>query len=196
MSKEAKERTRRVTDLATRILTPLSQTGSPFDWNEGVNHWSVVKSYEDSVAAVFRQFPNDKVIRYLEIGSGKGISMTYLGWAIEAQRTPDLTSLDPYPKWAYPPDGPERDGGSYWRSAALSMYKAAGLTVRQIRKGSWEGMAELFDQGESFHLIYIDGDHEGLWPLTDWNLALSLIKDGGVIMLVRWFHSSFLLQCT
>lgn len=148
----------------------------------------VVKSFDRSVEAAVQNTPR---VDYLEIGSCQGVSMSLVGLLLRRLGTGGaLTSVDPYFPAGYREGakGPWRIDfeiriDKQTRDAALRLYRDLGLAVELIEKTSLEGLPDLIRQGRRYGLIYIDGSHEGLHPVTDFGLCRALLAPGGVIML-------------
>lgn len=130
-------------------------------------------------------------IDYLEIGSAQGLSMSLVGGILrETGLLRQLVSVDPYFKGGY-----EEGEGGPWsnvqrvvidkqtRDQAKNLYKALGLDVNMLEMKSSEGLKQLLVEGRKFHLIYIDGSHEGLNPMIDFGLSYELLHSNGIIML-------------
>jgi predicted O-methyltransferase YrrM len=130
-------------------------------------------------------------VDYLEIGSCQGLSMGVIGSILKSHGAlGKLTSIDPYFDNGYLEggDGPWRfdfqisiDKRS--RDLAFRLYEKLGLCIELIEKTSLHGLAELIRRERQYNLIYIDGSHERLNPVTDFGMCQALIAPGGVIML-------------
>lgn len=140
---------------------------------------------------------NFSTIRYLEIGSCQGISMSLIGTLTRALGCESrLTSVEPYFKMGYK----EGEGAPLFslagshesfaikvdketKRSAFELYQNLQLDVQLIEKESKAGLLQLIENKNNFNLIYIDGAHEGLHPLIDFSLSTLLIENGGIIIL-------------
>jgi predicted O-methyltransferase YrrM len=130
-------------------------------------------------------------VRYLEIGSNRGLSMASIALLLRDRgRFGSATSIDPYFESGYE----EGRTGPYavektvsinkvTRDLALALYHDLDIAVELMEMTSTEGLCRLIAAGKEFDLIYIDGSHEGLVPASDFGLSLSCLSDGGVIIL-------------
>jgi len=130
-------------------------------------------------------------VRYLEIGSNRGLSMASVALMLRGRgRLGNLTSIDPYFESGYH----EGASGPYatdrvvainksTRDNALRLYRNLGISVDLMELTSTEGLRRLIAGGRMFDLIYIDGSHEGLTPTSDLGLSLACLAPGGVIIL-------------
>jgi len=131
-------------------------------------------------------------LRYLEIGSCQGMSMSLI---VSIAKLKDMeiinaVSIDPYFEEGY-----FQGSEGIWkkdmhipinkttRYNALNLYSRLNLNVELIEKYSDEGLLDLIKDGSIFNLIYIDGFHENLNPLIDICLSLQLLDDGGLLMI-------------
>lgn len=140
-------------------------------------------------------------LRYLEIGSNKGLSMAFFhlytqNWNPKST----LVSIDPYyeegyvegagaPAAAISPTGSEGlsiEINKTTRDEAYRLYENIGANVRHLEKTSAEGLVDLLKNNERFNLIYVDGSHEDLNPLADIGTSLLLLEQGGFIILDDW----------
>jgi len=148
----------------------------------------VVYSFQSSIECLRHSF--DK-IDYLEIGSAQGMSMSVIGVMLqETGVIGDLVSVDPYFQ-----DGYIEGAGSPFsnvqkieinkkaRDKALSLYKSLKLNVELLEMKSSDGLKRLLNEDRKFHLIYIDGSHEGLNPVIDFGLSYELLQPNCIIML-------------
>ena len=69
------------------------------------------------------------------------------------------------------------------RDGALRLYGSLELEVELLEETSTEGLKRLVGRDEAFDLIYVDGSHEELRPLSDTGLALALLAPGGIVVL-------------
>jgi len=152
----------------------------------------VVQTFEMSINELSRNF--DK-INYLEIGSNKGLSMSIIAIILKKHKIlGKLVSIDPYFDEGYreglsSPWGQERQINitKKTKEDALKLYQSLDIDVELMEMISREGMSQLALQGRKFHLIYIDGSHEGLNPTIDFGIANILLNTNGIIMLDDWY---------
>lgn len=182
-------------------LTPTSETCSQNVIKEAEkvheerwNYYSnalrreVIYTFECAISTLQK---SNSQIDYLEIGSAQGISMSFIGSMLkELSCLGDLISIDPYFDSGY-----QEGAKGVWnkniqveinkttRDKALKLYESLKLGVELIEKPSVIGLKELLSQSRKFHLIYIDGSHEGLIPALDFGLSCQLLHEGGIIML-------------
>jgi len=180
----------RVDKKIARAVRAAAQEVHGDDWNYYSNAMAPAAAHVfgasvEHLAAAF------EAIDFLEIGSCLGLSMSLIAGLIRHHSQPgSLVSVDPYFAEGY-----VEGAHGIWeidrrvdidkaaRDRAYELYRRLGLTVEHIEEVSQVGLCELIRAGRRFHLIYIDGAHEGLAPLRDLGLALELIVAGGVIML-------------
>lgn len=148
----------------------------------------VVYNFQSSIVYL-QSFFNQ--IDYLEIGSAQGLSMSVIGLMLqELGLLQNLISIDPYFEGGYE-EGEKGPSGKNLkieinkktRDQALDMYRSLGLNVDLVEMKSFEGLRFLLNENKRFHLIYIDGSHEGLNPVIDFGLSWELLYSNGVIML-------------
>ncbi len=142
---------------------------------------------------------NKNTVRYLEIGSNKGLSMSFIGNYIKhKQLKMKLVSIDPYFTDGYV----EGEGAPCStiaskksrhividrkiRDGAYELYKSLKLKVDHHEKPSNEVLLEFQSTKERFDVIYIDGGHERFIPLVDTALSLNVLNPGGFIILDDW----------
>jgi hypothetical protein len=130
-------------------------------------------------------------VDYLEIGSCQGLSMALIALLLRARgRLRSLVSVDPYFDGGYEEGerAPHRTRGHVrvnksTKILALELYARLGLTVELVEMKSIDGLRALVQADRRFDLVYIDGSHEGLWPLTDLGLSLAMLRRDGIIIL-------------
>lgn len=107
----------------------------------------------------------------VEIGMAYGVSTLSILAGLQNAGVGQLISVDPYVGW---PTG---------RIAALHLVERAhALNIhRHLHLHSHEGLTELGRQGLVPDFVYIDGNHNFEYVLTDFFLADKLMKPGGVI---------------
>lgn len=187
-------RNTRVKDIA-RGVDEVAQIviGADHDTYSGATAAEVASGFDICVESLKA---NNSKISYLEIGSAKGKSMALIGMLSKAHGADFLgVSLDPYFDDAYDEgaDQPDRflaNKGTYTapidltsRGQAIALWDRLNLQVQQIRETSTVGLEHLSKQGKEFNLVYIDGLHDGLMPITDFIGAVKLMELGGVIIL-------------
>ena len=139
---------------------------------------------------------NTKNIDYLEIGSANGKSMGLIGSLIVARNMSFKgVSLDPYFDDAYEEGADQPDRFLFNkkklkapisisnRNNAIKLWSRLELNVNQIRKTSCKGLEELAKQKSKFDLVYIDGLHDGMTPITDFISCLKMTNVNGIIIL-------------
>jgi len=133
---------------------------------------------------VKRLSSSHQTINYLEIGSCQGLSMSLMAHLIgNANALGKLVSIDPYFSEGYVEQNNQVAIDKTTRENAHRLYKSLQLDVEHIEDVSSVGLRSLVCGNQRFHLIYIDGAHEGMNPLRDLGLSLELIAENGIIML-------------
>lgn len=130
-------------------------------------------------------------VRYLEIGSNRGLSMATVALLLQHEnRLTSATSIDPYFESGYDEGltGPYQHLNHVQidkrvRDLALDLYADLGIPVESLETTSTEGLRRLIANDRRFDLIYIDGSHEALNPIGDFGLSLACLAEGGVIIL-------------
>ncbi|MBP7936778.1 MAG: class I SAM-dependent methyltransferase [Phycisphaerae bacterium] len=160
------------------------------EWNYYSNalRREVVSTFQKSIETLLSSF---ETIDYLEIGSAQGLSMGVIACMLRrVRRLHTLLSIDPYYEDGYTEGGgaPQPDVqkvriNKATRDKALGLYRSLGLSVSLLERQSSSGLKELLSENRQFHLIYIDGSHEGLNPTIDFGLCHELVHKGGIIML-------------
>lgn len=135
---------------------------------------------------------SNNYLRYLEIGSCQGLSMSLIV-SIAKQKEMEIVkavSIDPYFEEGY-----FQGSEGIWKKDihlhinktskhnALNLYSKLNLNVELIEKYSDEGLLDLIKNGSKFNLIYVDGFHENLNPLIDICLSLQLLDGDGLLMI-------------
>jgi predicted O-methyltransferase YrrM len=105
--------------------------------------------------------------RCLEVGAAYGYSTVAMALVAE-----HVTSVDPH-QWL-----------NSWQAcvANLRAYGVADRVAMVSPGDSQTVLPQLFDQGERFDLIYIDGDHEDGTVIHDIGWARKLLSPGGVLV--------------
>ncbi len=183
----SKECAKKVNALAKQTIGLLHEEYS------GATAPEIAFGFENCIIDLKNKFEK---VNYLEIGSAKGKSMSLIGLLSIAHNLKfEGISIDPYFEEGYfeGSDQPERFLGRRKKYLApikssnlieaLNLWRKFNLSVKQIRETSLEGLKKLELQKLSFNLIYIDGLHDGLTPIFDFNESLKLIKDKGIIIL-------------
>ena len=178
------------TKTSMGIVRKASQEINQNNWNYYSSALSAAAAYvfEQSIRCLNADYTN---LKYLEIGSCQGLSMSLVALILKQHSAPQqLLSLDPY----YQDEYVEGANGIWGldqtvtvnkqtRDRAFDLYNALGLPVELIEEPSSVGLRKLIQENMRFHLIYIDGSHEGMDPLRDLGLAFEVIEPGGIIML-------------
>jgi len=134
-------------------------------------------------------------IRYLEIGSFEGVSMSVVAMLLSKRRIAglpgSLVSIDPYYANGYvenhPVNGEVRSTSSgSTLTAARNLYHCLGLHVEHLRSESQPALLELIGAKQQFDMIYIDGLHAGLTPTIDFALSMCLLASDGILVLDDW----------
>lgn len=129
-------------------------------------------------------------VDFLEIGSAQGLSMSVIGLMLKARGALGrLTCIDPYFETGY-----FEGAKGIWKKdvyvgitkhtkqLAFDLYQSVGLEVELLETASLDGLRALHQAGRRFHLVYIDGSHEGLNPMFDFGLSCALLHSDGVVM--------------
>jgi predicted O-methyltransferase YrrM len=158
------------------------------------NHYSNALKHEvihivQTVASHFVTL--GRPVRYLEIGSARGLSMGFVGTLLRALGVPhSLTSLDPYYAEGYFEGARSPVGAGHHvpidktvRDGALKLYAELNLDVTLLEAPSTIGLPDLLRKEKTFNWIYVDGSHEGLLPAFDFGLSMALLEKPGVIVL-------------
>jgi len=148
----------------------------------------IVRGFSLSIEALRADFTS---VNYLEIGSCQGLSMALIALLLRDRgMLGSLVSVDPYFEHGYVEGrhGPYQvdkqiNIDSHTMQQAQALYSALSLSVEQLRFPSLVGLTLLIQSKRLFELIYIDGSHEELWPITDFGISRSLLADGGVLIL-------------
>lgn len=195
------------TDYSQIQLAPLCQSGMQQVqqaaieiYGEQWNYYSnalrreVTHGFHHCLQTLSETFPE---IKFLEIGSCQGLSMSVIGVMAKAlvERL-ILVSIDPYFDTGYAEgegspmfslsgktESPPININKNTKASALKLYENLGLCVALIEKVSCDGLSDLIKAEQRFNLIYIDGSHEGLNPVTDFGMSMALIENGGIIIL-------------
>jgi len=142
----------------------------------------IVKGFVDTIEALQAPYVN-----YLEIGSCQGLSMSLIGLLLKERRG-SLISIDPYFESGYLEGGPYQNAkrlaiNKETKTQAMRLYEGLNLSVTILEMTSVDGLRHMIQNDRCFHLIYIDGSHEGLWPMVDFGMAYATLEPGGVIIL-------------
>lgn len=185
-----------VSESTSRIVTQVTEVASqvnasnPAGWNFYSNalRREVAYTFELAVDELSQKFNK---INYLEIGSAQGLSMSLIGSLLRQRGVLGrLVSADPYFDQGYL-EGKHGVWGKdvhvkmdkSAKERAKALYREVGLDVELMETVSTDALRLLIQGGEQFHLIYIDGSHEGLDPIVDFGLSRALLHSEGVIML-------------
>lgn len=135
---------------------------------------------------IFHLLKKTDTIKYLEIGSCQGLSMSIIGNIIRNNtlQNGELISIDPYFEDGYLEHNIQVPVDKTIKSKALSLYNKLSLNVNHIEKASGLALKQLINENANFNLIYIDGAHEGMIPFTDLAYYLELISDKGTIIIL------------
>ncbi len=158
------------------------------DWNHRSNalRREVLYVLECAVADLGARF---YVVDYLEIGSAYGVSLSAVALLLSgAGVLGRIVSIDPYVPYTEGARGIHGEDvhiemNEGVERKARTLYNELGLVVELIRAESDVGLRRLANEGRLFHLIYIDGRHEGFTPMRDLASSLELLYPGGVVML-------------
>lgn len=162
--------------------------GNRWNYYSNALRREVIQTFEKAIISLNTSFEQ---VDYLEIGSAQGLSMSLIALMIEQiDMSGNLVSIDPYFEGGYCEGkngiwGKELnvDITKNTKKSALELYKLLHIDVRLLEMPSSYGLKDLLKEERKFHLIYIDGSHEGLNPAVDFGLSCSLVYPGGIIML-------------
>lgn len=115
-------------------------------------------------------------VRYLEIGSFEGSSLTFVHALLKGQV--QATAIDPFENYDELRDTDMPNVGARFRANV----KAVGVDVRILQGHSVDRLPPLISAGETFDLIYIDGSHAGLDVMTDAVLCWRLLAPHGLMI--------------
>jgi len=115
-------------------------------------------------------------VRYLELGSFEGASLTFVHDLLEGRLR--ATIVDPFENYSELPSTEMSAVEARFRANI----KATGIDARVLRGSSIERLPQLIGGGESFDLIYIDGSHAKLDVITDALLCWRLLAPGGLLI--------------
>ncbi len=138
------------------------------------------------LAAVLRAQPTDRPVRVLEIGTGFGISATFL--AAVAATLPqgyEVVTVDPFVEDQHTDRASVHDAGydptavDYTQNLSYQSFQALGrefaeLTVQQVLDYSPQCFAHPAIAGKMFDVVFIDGNHFGEQPTIDFEGALAV----------------------
>lgn len=107
----------------------------------------------------------------LEIGLAYGYSTVYLLAAIRENGVGRHTAVDPFQ--------------SHWHGIGRSQARRLGMSdsFRYVDEKSVPALVHFADRGETFELIYIDGNHRFDDAFVDFTLAAEVCATGGYIVL-------------
>jgi len=162
--------------------------------------WQRYAPLQEKLRLSMRMTPSDRIarfarnvleanlprpVRYLEIGSFEGGSLSFVYTLLDGQVR--ITVIDPFLDYAELP-------GADW-SRAQATFAAnveavgAATNVRVLKGRSIDQLPKLVDAKESFDLIYIDGSHHVLDVMIDAVLAWRLLAPSGLMIFDDyWYH--------
>lgn len=160
-------------------------------YGEAWNHYSDALRPEIALGFIRTIDAIEGDVTYLEIGSCRGLSMTFVGMSLRRRgRLKRLVSIDPYFPSGYDEGalGPYQSGlhvsiDQSTKKDAFRLYDALKLDVELIERTSEEALKDLVRRDETFNLIYIDGYHEQLVPTVDFGLSYAVLAKPGIIIL-------------
>lgn len=115
-------------------------------------------------------------VRYLEVGSFEGASLTFVHDLLEGRLR--ATIVDPFENYSELPSTEMSAVEARFRANI----KATGIDARVLQGSSIERLPQLITGGESFDLIYIDGSHAKLDVITDALLCWRLLAPDGLMI--------------
>lgn len=127
---------------------------------------------------------SENSIRYLEIGSCQGLSLSIIANLIkDTGVTAKIVSIDPYFSEGYAERQSMVPVNKLTKEKAFALYHLLGIDVEHLEDMSSIALKWLLAHQRTFSLVYVDGSHEGLNPLRDLALSLELLSPGGIVML-------------
>jgi predicted O-methyltransferase YrrM len=115
-------------------------------------------------------------VRYLEVGSFEGASLTFVHDLLEGRLR--ATIVDPFENYSELPSTEMSAVEARFRANI----KAIGIDARVLRGSSIERLPQLIAGAETFDLIYIDGSHAKLDVITDALLCWRLLAPDGLMI--------------
>jgi predicted O-methyltransferase YrrM len=192
------------------VLTPAMQWGRFTTWLNAVlrrpallrarqRAWEIYEPLLKRIDVDWKQPPTDRLgrfashildgdwrrpVRYLEIGSFQGGSMTYVHALLNGEM--QGTAIDPFEDYS------ELAGRtmSEDHTRFLANIEAIGAKdkVRVLKGRSVDHLPKLIDAGEQFDLIFIDGSHANLDVMIDAALCWKLLARGGLMIFDDYWY--------
>lgn len=149
------------------------------------------EAFEFFYTVLRRAEPRWSSVDFLEIGSYNGVSMAVIGHLLrELGLVRTLVSVDPYFDAGYSETPPRNQGEPHVKPATLraydkarALYRALDLPVDIVRTESARALSAFITSCRSFDLVFVDGMHEGLHPMTDVGLAMNVLRPRSVLMI-------------
>ncbi len=177
----------------------LSLLNSPA-WESGdaVSLYLSRKQQTENIGGEFQQFHAEfaqlvgllrdkQVRRVIEIGCANGTWILTLAGALNRRMEILLIDPHPAPQWyvARPDKAAYMSREKAVFERAVNELTARGHIVRFVNKRSDDALldARKWAEGGLADVLHIDGDHDGLQPLTDYTNYVPLVRSGGFVIL-------------
>jgi predicted O-methyltransferase YrrM len=125
-------------------------------------------------------------VRYLEIGSFEGASLAHIYTLLNGNVR--ITAIDPFQDYSELPGLRLASIEEVFRANVRAI--GADKAVRLLKGRSIDHLPKLFDDGESFDLIFIDGSHAMLDVMVDAVLAWRLLAPAGLMIFDDYLYAA------
>lgn len=127
---------------------------------------------------------NRKLVNYLEIGVYEGRMLAFMHWFLG--KRVKATVIDP---WSEPSVNSDSKFHDIERRFLRNVGRIDGRV--EILKGvSWRLLPELVEEGKTFDLIYLDGNHLAWAVYLDLCFCISLLEPGGLIVIDDYWRDT------
>lgn len=157
--------------------------------NEGLYLYQFHEFLKPSIENIISKIGPPKTV--VELGVYQGF-FTFNMTHSTVQAVPEYKhyAIDPFEDSAdLPKDMIEQAYDCFMHNMRVSPYSHH---IKLIRKKSWDGMIDLWNEGIRADLIYVDGDHRASGVLEDMVMGYKLLKVGGAMLCddsVTWCHT-------
>lgn len=118
-----------------------------------------------------------EVVKYLEVGVYEGRMLAFIHWFLGKRL--EATLIDP---WCEPGVSSESKFLDVERRFLRNLGRM-DAKVEVLKGLSWRLLPELLEQGKTFDLIYLDGNHLAWAVYLDLCFCLSLLEPGGLVVI-------------